>query len=126
MDYCFYSLSIPVEGFLRTSVYDLQTNDYFFVNNGIQEMITNTEESEVIQQLIKERAIFEKPGQIQVNSISAEEYDYPSLITNAIIEVDGSRTITELLNRLEMVNCYNVQWVYKGQSQDLYQFLENS
>jgi len=126
MDYCFYSLSIPIEGFLRTAVYDLQTNDYFFVNNGIQEMVINTEESETIQQLIKERAIFEKPRQVAVSPISIEEYDYPSLVSNAIIEVDGSSTITELLNRLEMVNCYNVQWVYKGQSKDLYQFLENS
>lgn len=126
MDYCFYSLSVPVEGFLRTAVYDLQANDYFFVHNGVQDMITNTDLSETIQQLISERAIFEKPSRVQVKFISAEEYDYPSSITNAIIEVDGNKSIDDLLNHLEMLKCYNVQWVYKGKSSDLYQFLDNS
>ena len=58
MDYCFYSLNIPVEGSLRTAVYDLQTNDYFFVPNGISEMIVNKEKTETIDQLIQERAVF--------------------------------------------------------------------
>ena len=126
MDYCFYSLNIPVEGFLRTAVYDLQTNDYFFVPNGISEMIVNTEGSETIDQLMQERALFEKPAMVTAAPISAEKYDYPSLVTNAIIEVDGKKTISGLLKHMEMLMCYNVQWVYKGDSKDLYQFLENS
>ena len=63
---------------------------------------------------------------MNVTPISTEKYYYPSLVTNAIIEVDGKKTIDGLLKHLEILMCYNVQWVYKGESKDLYQFLENS
>lgn len=124
MDFSFYSLSIPVEGFLRTAVYDLQRNDYFFVNNGVRKMIDDAKRTPIINLLLKERAIFEKPKQLQFVPISAEEYDYPSLISNAIIEVDGHKTIGKLLEQLDTVQCYNIQWIYKGESKLLYNFLE--
>ncbi|MDL2141418.1 grasp-with-spasm system SPASM domain peptide maturase [Flavobacterium tructae] len=120
-----FSDCIPVKGFSRSIIYDLTRKTYDFIPNGLFEILEQgiidvedyykTLEKSVhsifedyIQFLLEKEYIFEIYNDSEISDYPnlELEFDYPSKISNAVIDFDDSfDLLLESVSRLEMMNC---------------------
>lgn len=104
----FHSLCVPVKGFLRTAIYDLQFGHFYFSGNHIWEDLKKKNISN--DSTVAPNIFLAKP-ESSILPLDKPEFDYPSSITNAIIEIDMASDFSKLVQELQKVFCYNLQVV---------------
>lgn len=125
-----YADCIPVKGYIRSAIYDLNRRTYKFIPNSMIEFITeasgkNISEikrnydsdcdetiDEYIDFLEKNEFVCWLPDVLLENFVPMDfEYDYPADITNAIIDIDvhSSYSVVGALKKLENLGCKSVQ-----------------
>lgn len=121
MAYSFYNTCIPVSGFIRSAIYDFQLNDFYFTLKDINKVLKRMVDEDIISTLIEKRTVFfDAVKDRTLKNNFEQEFDYPAHITNAIIELDSIENIKYIFKLLEILNCYNVQFVFsEGTSEEL-------
>jgi SPASM domain peptide maturase of grasp-with-spasm system len=121
MTYRLLSTCLPVKGHLRSVIYDLHRNDYYFVPHDINKILADPEREVVfepfIQKLLEAGIIFsdEINAQFdQAQGLDPDSYDFPSLITNSIIELDNTVDFEKIIVLLSDLNCFGVQFILFG------------
>src|SRR5687767_5923184 len=107
----FHSLCIPVKGFLRTAIYDLQFGRFYFAGNEIWDAIKKENNRHPLQDSGLAGDVLMLQPEKQVLPFSKPEFDYPSSITNAIIEIGNTTDFNKLTDELQKNFCYNIQIV---------------
>ncbi len=112
MAYKFHSLCVPVNGFLRTAVYDLQTGGYeFAMRELVRETTLRLPSPEVLSPLLAQRLIFQNNGNVKFGPLNDEPFDFPSLVSNAIVEINKDTEFRKVIDFFESVNCRSIQFI---------------
>jgi len=104
----FHSLCVPVEGFLRTAIYDLQFGSFYLASNQVQKELKEKQAGMDGEWASLGNVLMAKPVK-RILPIKAPEFDYPSVISNAIAEIDAATDVEKLVGLLEQAFCYNLQ-----------------
>lgn len=107
----FHSLCIPVKGFFRTAIYDLQFGNFYVTNNQVWDNLIKRGDGAKIKELSFAKNIFMATADQRIYPMTKPEFDYPSSITNAIIEIDSAMDFGKLAEVLQEAFCYNIQIV---------------
>jgi SPASM domain peptide maturase of grasp-with-spasm system len=127
--YRLFSNCFPVFGIQSSAIYDVTREKYHCIPNSLFEILTSHKNiyldrlkeeycedleilSEYFEFLISEDLIFECPQEELENFPKIDlAWDYPALITNAVIEVDSSKAsfLAKILSNLDVVGCRFIQ-----------------
>lgn len=130
-----FSDVIPVKGYKRSVLFDLNRHHYHFIPNGLfyiienfqgrtlDEIYSNFEKSEekIINSYIKylienDFAFMCDLVDFNLYSEISLKWDFPGLISNAIIELDcnfNSNIFLKIINQLEELGCKHIQFISK-------------
>jgi SPASM domain peptide maturase of grasp-with-spasm system len=121
---------IPVKGYIRSAIYDLNRNSYKFVPNSMLEFVNDAigkspaeikeiygiEYREIVDEYIdfleKNEFVSWLPEILLERFVPLDlRYDYPAYITNAILDIDSYSvySVTSVLKQLENLGCKSVQ-----------------
>jgi SPASM domain peptide maturase of grasp-with-spasm system len=122
-----YAHCIPVRGFLRSSICDLQREDIYYVPNEIADILLQKEQvtltelftanahqhdllNEYLNYLLEHQLGFITPTPDRFPEMDMQ-WDDPSYINNAIVDIDDKHDVnfTDTFNGLRKVGCRNVQ-----------------
>jgi SPASM domain peptide maturase of grasp-with-spasm system len=115
-----YSNCIPVKGYSRSVICDLQMQNYFFIPNSLYKVLTkkktktffthNDIPNEYKQFLIEKNVVFEFGKELS-NLYPRLDLNFfvPSKITNVIINVGNNNITTLLKDSLDELNCIALQ-----------------
>lgn len=129
MHFKLFANCIPVKGFTRSIICDLQRRDYEFIPNSLYELLTycgdysveeikqNYSESESIIEeyfdflIKKEYGFFCSRDEIKLFPKLDTAYHNPSKITNAILDFDTDSTydLSKIISELDQLGCKAVQ-----------------
>ncbi len=119
-----YSCCIPVKGAGQSIICDLQRNDYEIIPNSLYEILTNLEDERSLDNILKK---FDEESQEIFHSyiefllerefifiddhihdrfspIDIEKFETPNVISNAIIEYNGSYSLSAMKNIIEQLD----------------------
>jgi hypothetical protein len=101
-----------VSGFLRGLVYDLSQNQYTPVPNDLPRRLREGRLSpSLLERLLEERLVHPCGEGPAFLPLDPEPFDYPALITNAIVEIGPNTSCPAVLGLLEQLQCSHVQLV---------------
>lgn len=129
MIYKFHSNCIPVKGVVRSTICDIQKNNYCFVPNEfldlfvdgyldfdcLQQTDTDDNISKYINYLLAEDFLFVIPDKSLINNFidMNMRWDYPATISNAIITITEqnyrSAFSTSIIQQLYSLGCTNIE-----------------
>jgi SPASM domain peptide maturase of grasp-with-spasm system len=129
--YKFYSNCIPVKGYSRSIIYDLQNETYFLIPNSLYFLIKDgvidlnihdykDSEKEIIKEYIEyleqNNLIFKiSSNELDLFPKLDLEWNYPSTISNAIIDIKNNwLDWQKIINELIELQCYHIQIRYFG------------
>ncbi len=123
-----FASCVKVKGACRSAIYDLQNSQYYLIPNTLFSLFNEedvleinpndfTEEqlqviNEYVSFLIDKNLIFKiEEAELPLFPKLDTEWDYPSIISNAIIDIKENSTLDWeiLLQQLIEVKCYNIQ-----------------
>lgn len=134
-----FATSIPVKGYLRSAIYDLNRCNYDLIPNAFYSVLkeqsfanwnaTNVEGEalEYYQFLRDKDHIFEEDkSEVGHYPPLSLDYEYPYIITNTIIYLSKGKDYTKTIELLDAINCVQIAIVSEEviTSNDLKAFLE--
>jgi SPASM domain peptide maturase of grasp-with-spasm system len=124
MPYQLFGTCVLVNGFLRSAIYDLQKNDYVFVPTEILSILnepTEIQEQSVINEWLDAELIYEiNSSDLHHFTQLDTDYDYPSLISNTVIELSYQSDFNHIIDLMDNICCYNVQLIFVEDEDDVY------
>lgn len=139
-DKCFllYGNCFAIKGYRRSLILDTQNIKIYYIPNDLYSIIIeyqgytinqinsffSLESTNILNEyfdfLIKKNLIFF----CEINELNyfpkiSLVWDSPSIISNAIIEYDGSFNLENILNQLNLLGCYNIQFVFSESFKDI-------
>ncbi len=115
MVYQFHSLCVPVGGFFRTAIYDLQFGCFYLCEHSVNNSLRGNSDELLISRLKANNLVYSGNGKgAQLKSISVNDYSYPGLISNLIVEVKTAVDFELIFRIVNECLCYNLQIVIIG------------
>jgi SPASM domain peptide maturase of grasp-with-spasm system len=120
-----YEGCVPVRGYARSIIYDLQREDYDFIPNELMDFILENKENtirnvkneEIINNYLeflieKEYAFFCEENELELFPPISFEWDFPSHLVSTVVDIGNgwsNERMDTFLEQMSKVNCQHIQ-----------------